>query len=223
MPKLSAVVLSYNKAHIFGKFVESLHAQERKPDQVIVVDDASTDGTGDLLGRLCNGWNTIRLSKNMGQSHARNLGFERVRGDYTIFLDGDLEMRPEMLRVMEEALEKAPRNVSIAYCHYERVGSRVDRLTAKPWNLEALRDMNYISMVSLVRTKDLPRPPLDETLKRYEDWDLWLGMASAGKTGVLVDRVLFQAHYQPGDLSGTGESGGWYQTVKRKHGLVSHT
>jgi glycosyltransferase involved in cell wall biosynthesis len=217
--KISAVVLSYNKAHIFPKFVESLHRQTRKADQVIVVDDASTDGTGDLLGSLCNGWHTIRLSVNKGQSHARNLGFERVKGDYTVFLDGDLEMKPEMLQMMEEKLDSNP-GASIAYCHYERVGSRVDRLSSKPWDPKALRDMNYISMVSLVRTKDLPRPPLDEALKRYEDWDLWLTMAEQGKTGILVDQVLFRAHYQPGDLSGAGESGGWYSRVKAKHGLV---
>lgn len=218
MPKLSAVVLSYNKAPVFGMFVESLKAQTRKPDQVIVVDDASTDGMGDLLGRYCNGWNTIRLSQNVGQAKARNLGFERVKGDYTIFLDGDLEMKPDMLRVLEERLEKTPA-ASIAYGHFERVGSRVDRLGAKSWDVTALRDMNYISMVSLVRTKDLPRPPLDETLRRYEDWDLWLTMAEKGKVGVLVDQVLFRAHYQEGDLSGTGESGSWYQIVKKKHGL----
>src|SRR5262245_54172549 len=128
MKKLSAVVLSYNKAHIFGKFVDSLHAQKRVPDQVIVVDDASTDGTGELLGRLCNGWHTIKLYQNRGQSKARNLGFERGTGDYTIFLDGDLEMHPEMLGAMEEALERR-QDASIAYCHYERIGSRVDRLT----------------------------------------------------------------------------------------------
>lgn len=218
MTTLSAVVLSYNKASIFPKFVESLKAQTRKPDQVIVVDDCSTDGMGDLLGRYCNGWHTIKLFQNMGQSHARNIGFERVMGDYTIFLDGDLEMQPEMLEVLEDKLNKTP-GASIAYGHYERVGSRVDRLSAKSWDLGALRDMNYISMVSLVRTKDLPRPPLDVQLKRYEDWDLWLTMAEKGKTGILVDKVLFRAHYQPGDLSGSGESGGWYSIVKKKHGL----
>lgn len=218
MTTLSAVVLSYNKASIFPKFVESLKAQTRKPDQVIVVDDCSTDGMGELLGRYANGWHTIKLFQNMGQSHARNLGFERVTGDYTIFLDGDLEMDPKMLEVLEDKLNQTPA-ASIAYGHYERVGSRVDRLSAKPWDLGALRDMNYISMVSLVRTKDLPRPPLDVGLKRYEDWDLWLTMAEKGKTGILVDKVLFRAHYQPGDLSGSGESGGWYSIVKKKHGL----
>jgi glycosyltransferase involved in cell wall biosynthesis len=218
MTTISAVVLSYNKAHIFPEFVASLHRQTRKPDQVIVVDDASTDGMGEMLGRLCNGWHTIKLSVNRGQSYARNLGFERVKGDYTIFLDGDLEMKPEMLQVMEEKLNSNP-GASFAYCHYERVGSRVDRLSAKPWDLTALRDMNYISMVSLVRTKDLPRPPLDEALRRYEDWDLWLTMAEKGKTGILVDQVLFRAHYRPEDLSGSGESGGWYSRVKEKHGL----
>lgn len=218
MTTISAVVLSYNKAYIFQKFVESLHKQLRRPEQVIVVDDASTDGTQDLVGRLCIGWHTIKLSENRGQSHARNVGFERVKGDYTIFLDGDLEMMPDMLAVLEEKLNRHP-EVSIAYGHYERVGSRVDRLAAKPWDLRALRDMNYISMVSMVRTKDLPRPPLDETLKRYEDWDLWLTMAEKGKVGAMIDQVLFRAHYQPGDLSGIGESGGWYSTVKKKHGL----
>lgn len=219
MEKLSIVILSYNKAPVFGRFVDSLRAQTRKPDQVIVVDDASTDGMAELLPRYCNGWHTIKLFQNGGQSRARNVGFERVKGDLTVFLDGDLEMAPDMLEALEGALAKDP-GASFAYGHYERVGSRVDRLGAKPWDVTALRDMNYISMVSMIRTKDLPRPPLDETLRRYEDWDLWLTMAERGKRGILVDKVLFKAHYQPGDLSGSGESGSWYQAVKKKHGLA---
>lgn len=216
--KLSAVVLTYNKASVFKIFFDSLMAQTRKPDEVIVVDDASTDGTQDVLRKHCHFWKIVLLPKNKGQSHARNVGARYVHGEYVIFLDGDIEMHPKMLERLEHSLDHFP-DSSIAYGHYDRCGSRTDNVKGIRWNAEELRRMNYITMMSMIRRRDMPMPPFDESLRRYEDWDLWLRMVAAGKKGQLVNEVLFVAYYQDGDLSGRGESKMWYEIVKRKHGL----
>lgn len=219
MAKLTAIILTYNKAHILEQFMKSLNAQERKPDELIVVDDCSTDGTKDILWKYCGkAQHIIACYKNAGQSNARNLGVEKARGQYIVFLDADLGMRADMFRKMEQALEQNPK-ASIAYCHYNRMGSRTDHVISEPWNADTLKHRNYISMISMVRAKDLPKPPFDPMLKRYEDWDLWIRMMKAGKTGVLVNEALFTAFYHPGDLSGIGESEDWYGIVRKKHGL----
>jgi glycosyltransferase involved in cell wall biosynthesis len=218
MARLSAVVLTYNKGWILDTFLNSLDSQTRRPDEVVIVDDASTDGTIDRLKALSKDWMVAILPTNQGQSEARNRGFALASGEYLIFLDSDIEMRPGMLEIMARVLDSDP-TVSIVYGHYQRTGSRTDALRAIPWDPEFLKRGNYISTMSMVRRADLPDPPFDPALRRYEDWDLWLRMARQGLRGALVDRVLFTAHYRPGDLSGTGESLPWYERVLRKHGL----
>jgi len=52
-----------------------------------------------------------------------------------------------------------------------------------------LKQNNYIPTTSLIRRKDAIK--WDESLKRFQDWDLWLTMSEAGKTGVWVDEYLF--------------------------------
>ncbi|MCA1828938.1 MAG: glycosyltransferase family 2 protein [Myxococcales bacterium] len=219
MATVGAVVLTYNKAWILREFFDSLRCQSRRPDEVILVDDASTDGTQGELSGLPDSWLRLKLSRNGGQSRARNIGFRYASCDYVIFLDADVVMEPDMLESLAGALDAHP-EASIAYCHYRRKGSRVDSVRAIPWDAAALRRENYVSAISLVRRADLPRPPFDETLARYEDWDLWLRMALDGRSGVLVDRPLFTAWYRPADLSGRGESRDWHRRVLAKHALV---
>jgi glycosyltransferase involved in cell wall biosynthesis len=216
--QLSAVVLCYNKREEIVRFAGSLSRQTRKPDHVLVVDDCSTDAPASYYRDVLKPWPLIRLPKNKGQGHARNIGASFLKDDLIIFLDGDIEMEPHMLQKLEEALIRNPQ-ASISYSHYDRIGTRTDHVRALPWDLNRLRVHNYVSMISMIRRADMPNPPFDETLDRYEDWDLWLTMAEAGKSGVMVPEILFSAYYKAGDLSGTGESASWYSAVKEKHRL----
>lgn len=218
MGTVTAVILSYNKAWIFSAFLRSLQSQIRPADEVIVVDDASSDDMSPWLDRLPAAWKLIKLHVNRGQSYARNAGAAVATSDYVIFLDGDIEMEPDMLKLMAEALDSNP-GASIAYGHYNRRGSRVGLIKAKLWDADALREANYVSMMSMVRLADLPSPVCDASLRRCEDWDLWIRMADASKTGIFIDRVLFVANYQPTDLSGVNESYYWYLKVRQKHGI----
>lgn len=218
MNSIGAVVLTYNKSWILRKFWSSLRNQTRPPDRIVVVDDASTDGTQDRLDSLLGQCEVVRLPENKGQSFARNEGFARIREDFLIFLDADVELDPGMLRDLADALDRHP-EAAVAYGHFRRCGSRTDDVRSSPWDPAKLHLMNYVSTMSLARRKDLPRPPFDPELRRYEDWDLWLRLAREGKRGVLVDRVLFLAHYRAEDLSGSGESIEAYNRVRKKHGL----
>lgn len=218
MSTLSAIVLVYNKAWTLHRFLASLKAQSRPPEQVVVVDDNSSDGTGELLDALPAEWTILRLGENRGAAWARNIGMAHSIGENVIYLDGDIEMEPDMLAVMERALT-AHQDRSLAYCHFDRAGSRKDPVVSRPWDRELLERENYISMMSMIRRRDLPVPPFDPEIRRYMDWDLWLRMAKSGKQGVLIDRVLFRAFYAPEDLGGRGESLEWYRRVRQKNGI----
>lgn len=216
MTTIGAVVLSYQKAWIFQRFWDSLISQTRLPDQIVVVDDGSADGTMDVLRKNQIPYIT---SHRAGQSAARNLGLSKLDTNLVVFLDGDLTLQTNMLGRMEVELEEHP-EASFVYSHYDRTGAVAGKVTALPWSLDSLKRGNYISPMSLCRRAHLPNPCFDESLERYEDWDLWLRMGKAGRQGRLVDEVLFTAYYQAGDLSSRGESQDHFGAIKQKHGLV---
>lgn len=218
---IGAVVLSYNKAHIFKRFWESLVNQTRVPDYIVVVDDGSTDGTYEMLQKLEDQFpfSLIRTNR-VRQSAARNEGLKHLKTDLAIFIDGDLLLQMNMLARMEIELEEYP-DVSFVYCPYDRTGSLKGRILSYPFSVEKLKCGNFISPMSLVHRQHLPTPCFDEELHRYEDWDLWVRMAMAGRKGRLIDETLFTAYYQKGDLSADGDDRDWFFRVKAKHGFLA--
>lgn len=220
MSTLGVVVLSYNKAWIWGKFWASLVTQTRYPNQIVVVDDGSTDGTQELLRQSTYppGFLPLLETNRIGQSSARNVGLYNIGTDLVVFLDGDLLLQSNMLGRMEQELADHP-EVSFVYSHYDRTGAVSGKVTARPWDLNTLKMGNYISPMAMCRKGDLPSPCFDPELSRYEDWDLWLRMGKAGKQGRLIDETLFTACYQPGDLSSAGESQDFFGAVRQKHGI----
>lgn len=200
MGSVSAVVLTYNKAHRLSDFIASLGRQLHAPDQVIVVDDASTDGTREILAeKAAPNWIVLRLSKNGGPAHARNVGLQYARGDYVVFLEADIEMRPDMLRLMRQALDGDP-EASFAYCHYARRGRRSQPFRGRPWDREALLEGNYVSGVSMLRRAHATIR-FAEGLRLHEDWHFWVRLAALGRRGVLVDQTLFEAYYGSDDIT----------------------
>lgn len=205
---LGAVVTTRNKHGTLESFAQSLLAQSRAPDQVVVVDDASLDGTQALLGSLPASWVRIVLDRRVGQSAARNVGLRKLGTTFAICLDADIVMEREMLDAMEKPLLEDT-GASFSYCGYRRSGLLRGEIRALPWDPSKLRESNFVSTMSLVRAEDLPLGPFDESLHRFEDWDLWLRMAWNGRRGVPVDRPLFTAFYARGDVStGADMAGG---------------
>ena len=67
------------------------------------------------------------------------------------------------------------------------------RFRLQPFDREALKKQNYIHTSSLLRRSAFPG--FDETLKKFQDWDLWLTMVERGSKGVWIDRELY--HIEP--------------------------
>jgi glycosyltransferase involved in cell wall biosynthesis len=90
-PVLSVVIPVYNGTPFLPRLIESLLAQERVPDEVIFVDDGSTDGSAAMIARLGAGLTGLRVigQKNQGQAVARNVGMRQATGRYLAFLDAD--------------------------------------------------------------------------------------------------------------------------------------
>jgi glycosyltransferase involved in cell wall biosynthesis len=86
---VSALIPTYNCAHLICDAIDSLFAQTRPPDEIIVVDDASTDQTQPLLRRYGDRIRYLRLKNNQKPPGARNAGLKVAQHPWILFLDSD--------------------------------------------------------------------------------------------------------------------------------------
>ncbi len=181
---VSIIIPTYQHARILPQCLDSVFLQTYPDIEVIVVDDGSTDDTQDVL-RLYADRVTIIAQKNSGSNRARNRGFAASYGTYIIFVDADVIMHPEMIARCVAALDD-DREASIAYSDF-RFGWK--RFFTPTWDAERLHRMNYIHTTSLIRRSAFPG--FDESIRRFQDWDVWLTMLEQKKRGVKVDGILF--------------------------------
>lgn len=162
---------------------------------------------------------TVVDKDSRGAPWARNQGAMLARGEFLLFLDDDIVLRSGFLSAMHQALIDHPES-AYAYCSYERGTPFRDISWAHPFDARRLRRSNYISTMSLMRRDAFV--PWDERLRRFQDWDMWLNLLERGRTGVLVDGVLFAAEYQDDCITGTDarEISRMARTVRLKHGMI---
>ncbi|MFA6018313.1 MAG: glycosyltransferase [Patescibacteria group bacterium] len=184
MPHISIVIPTYQHARPLRACIDSALRQTYPNIEIIVVDDGSTDNTQEVL-RTFGKKITVLHQENKGGNAARNRGLTISKGEYVIFVDADIVMRPDMIDLMFATLQSNPKS-SYAYSGF-RFGWK--RFHGVPFDGEKLRKINYIMTTSLVRKADFPG--FDASLRRLQDWDVWLTMLEQGKTGVLVPGILF--------------------------------
>lgn len=90
-PLLSVVTPVFNGSEYLPQLIDTLTKQQRVPDEVIIVDDGSTDGSSEMAKRLGAGLPGLRVirQENQGQAVARNAGIRQATGRYLTFLDVD--------------------------------------------------------------------------------------------------------------------------------------
>jgi glycosyltransferase involved in cell wall biosynthesis len=112
--KISVIIPTWNRADLLPRAIESVLRQTREADEIIVVDDGSTDETAAAMRPFeARGIRYLR-KENGGASSARNLGIESAKGEFLAFLDSDDEYRPELLAETMAMLEKHP-SAGVAY------------------------------------------------------------------------------------------------------------
>ncbi len=192
---VSVVIPTFQHAETLSACLDSVLDQTYPNIQIIVVNDGSTDNTAQVLEAYADRV-TIINQENRGSNPARNRGLQEATGEFVIFCDADVRMKPEMIEVMMLALEDHP-EASYAYSAF-RFGWK--RFGGLEFSADRLRERNFIHTSSLVRRADFPG--FDESIKRLQDWDVWLTMLEAGKMGVLVPDELFTV-----TVSGTSRIG----------------
>ncbi|MCC7518163.1 MAG: glycosyltransferase family 2 protein [Verrucomicrobiae bacterium] len=112
MSTLSVIIPAYNAAPFLAQAVLSLVAQRRRPDEVVIVNDASTDGTRRVLERLRRKTKQFAIiaaenAENLGGGATRNRAVALAKGDYLFCLDADNLLLPDTLHLFLERAEQA--------------------------------------------------------------------------------------------------------------------
>lgn len=124
--KVSIIVTTYNSAAFIKNCISSLINQTIDNIEIIVVDDASTDNTVEILKKYSS-IKVIELNENRGTYHARNIGIQHSSGEFIAFQDSDDWSHPQRLELQLEELLKTNTNIA-NYSHF----FRVDELSGLP-------------------------------------------------------------------------------------------
>lgn len=174
----------------------------------------------------------IIVNPNVGGApKKRNDGYNLSTQPYIFFCDDDILLRKDTLQNLYNLLLKN-KTKAYAYTGYHGIVMHPHthpmrgnfKIPSMPFNGARLKQGNYISTMALIKNDCLPQPkPFDETLKRLQDWDLWLTMLENGHEGILLpdDKNMYYAYYlDEGITSNNNNENENLMIVLKKHKLI---
>jgi glycosyltransferase involved in cell wall biosynthesis len=217
-PKITvaAVIPLYNGAEFIEEALLSVSDQTEAADEIIVVDDGSTDDGPLIVERLAKKHNiTLLQKKNGGQSSARNMGVRHANCSHIAFLDQDDTWYDNHLHILKQQfIRPKVRNLALVYGNLDFVDRRgqmvarccLDQAGARHPK-ESLRqcletDQFILPSASLVSRDAMVKVGLfDERLSGYEDDDLFLRMFLAGYGNVYLNVAVTRWRIYGGSTS----------------------
>jgi len=192
---VSVVIPTYNRYTLLKRAIESLLAQTYSVDEIIVVDDGSTDNTKDIQKDFPE---IIYIyQKNSGVSCARNVGIQRAKNEWIAFLDSDDEWHKEKL---EKQLAFHKQNPDILMSYTDEVWIRNGQRVKIPKKYKKIGEDVFcenLSYCNIAPSSALLHRSLfekvgmfDENMEVCEDYELWLRIALREKIGLVREKLI---------------------------------
>lgn len=179
MVKVSVLVAVYNAESYLRQCLDSLVGQTLREIQVICVDDASTDGSWEILQEYAGKdarVEIVRLEKNGGQAKARNIALQKAKGAYVCFLDSDDWFAPDSLETVARAFERDEEIGCVLFrCRYCEPSGEMHDYAMPDWDSMSGREAFEKSLdwdihgVYAVRADIHKRFPYDDSSRAYSD------------------------------------------------------
>jgi len=198
---ISIIIPCYNRERFVAEALESAFGQGYPRLEVIVVDDGSTDGSADTVGRFPEA--RLIRQRNCGVSGARNNGLKVSRGALIVFLDSDDRLAPRALSQAASMFDADP-SLAMAFG-----GNRIIDENGKPVgvNVQPARRFDYWDVLEGMtpspsqcmfrRTALEAAGGFDPAISLSEDWDLYLRLARIGGI-VCHGRIVADYRTHPG-------------------------
>jgi glycosyltransferase involved in cell wall biosynthesis len=224
--RVSVVIPTHNRWPQIRATLEGALGQEDVEHEVIVVDDASTDGTEQgLAGIEDERVRVLRHDRNRGVAAARNNGIEAARYEWVAFLDDDDLWAPHKLRAQLDAAAAA--DAVFAYGSALVVNDRLEVIGLReappagdlaarliPGNAVPAGASNVIARTDVVRDAG----GFDERLHQLADWDMWLRLLDAGPAASCDEPLLaYVYHPQSMLITDTGDLVREFDYLAEKH------
>lgn len=204
--KISVVIPVYNSGRFLAQALESVFGQAEPADEIIVVDDGSTDDTAQVAANFGDRIKYI-YQPNAGPAVARNRGVRESSGEWVAFLDADDAWLPWSLSVEKKAIS---RNTDVAlFCgrRIEMYGeisppSETDIEKTRGILLEEFTGQNIVATSTVIMRRDvfIRLGGFDKTFRGPEDYDLWMRVAKEYSL-VYIDVPLCRYRSVSGSLS----------------------
>lgn len=229
MPKtktLTVVITAYNYARYLDECIQSVLDQSVKADEIIVVDDESTDNTREIVAKY-----PVKYiwQRNKGLSGARNTGIRAATSEYIMSLDADDMLRPDAIK--EHMKLTAPD--AVAQCGLMYFGSQIATFRPQGANLQSLLKTNSVYCNSVFPKKAwIEVGGYDEspTMRLgLEDWLFWIECAVKGYKFNTGDYIALLYRRHEGAMTQATTHPRWNEItaymktkVKEKYGLDSN-
>jgi teichuronic acid biosynthesis glycosyltransferase TuaG len=207
LPIISVVVPTYNAESFVSAAIQSVLDQTFKNLELVIIDDASADGTPGLVAGLASKDARIvfeRFSVNQGSAAARNRAMALSHGRYVAFLDSDDLWEPNKLERQMAFMEA--QGAGFCYTGYRvisREGEELDVISSIP---SRLGYSDYLKntvigcstvMLDRERVGDVRFPDI----RTRQDFALWLSLLRAGHTAYGLDEILTSYRINPNSIS----------------------
>lgn len=197
MMSVATVIPVRNRAKFIERALNSVASQTHPSDEIIVVDDASTDETPAMVQNFAEknpNLKLIRLKNNVGAAEARNIGIRAATSSLIAFLDSDDFWYPEKTAKQVELFQSDPSIIAVF------TGSLViypDRsFSHVPTPEVTLADLFYSNKLSTTSSAMVSRETLEKVggfdphLPSCQDWDLFLRLAEVGRICVVQEDLI---------------------------------
>lgn len=214
--KVSIIIPAYNAQKEIGRCLNSMINQVYKNIEIIVIDDASTDNTKNIIKKYAEIDSRIipfYQSNNKGVSAARNTGLMAATGDYIIFVDSDDEMIPSAIRRLVDVANKYDSDFVDNYhlFEYTKPNGKIVHFTENkiPKNILVMGSLKdnpkILNMATYITGKLIKKSLFDnitfnENLRCYEDMVVEHKIKSKLKNYVFLNRVLYIYYQRPNSL-----------------------
>ncbi|MBQ4257755.1 MAG: glycosyltransferase [Clostridia bacterium] len=214
---VSVIIPVYNVKPYLAEALESVLSQTYPNLEIIVVDDGSTDGSGEICDRYAekNSRITLIRQENKGLSGARNVGLDQMHGEAVAFLDSDDVYHPDFIRAMTETMIRENSDIVLCKCtQHETTGpiqpngrEKAEPLTKQTSysRAEALRALADRSINMPVWNKLYRRELWDKVRfpegHVYEDVDTLYRVFNLCETLCVLDRALYRHRIHSGSIT----------------------